>query len=73
MTPVPDADAGLRVQVSLVEPLGSDTLVPFPLGQDHYVARVPPDTRPRVADRLTLAADPGRMHLFDATTGSVLG
>ncbi len=73
MTPVPDGDAGLRVQVSLVEPLGSDTLVHFPLGQDHYVARVPPDTRPRVADRLTLAADPGRMHLFDATTGSVLG
>jgi len=45
----------------------------IPLGQDHYAARVPPDNRPRVADRLTLAADPGRMHLFDATTGSVLG
>ncbi len=63
---------GLRVQASLVEPLGSDTLVHFRLGGGSYVARVPPETRPAVGDLLTLAADPARMHLFDPETGEVL-
>ncbi len=66
------AAEGLRVQVSLVEPLGSDTLVHFRLGAEGYVARVPPEARPAVGDTLTLAADPARMHLFDPGTGAVL-
>ena len=63
---------GLRVQVSLVEPLGSDTLVHFRLGGGSYVARVPPETRPVTGGTLTLAAEPVRMHLFDPDTGAVL-
>ncbi len=66
------AAEGLRVRVSLVEPLGSDTLAHFRLGAETYVARVPPETRPMVGDTLTLAASPSRMHLFDPETGAVL-
>ena len=73
MLPVPSGSPGLPVQISLVEPLGSDTLVHFRLGGADYVARVPPDTRPRVGERLTLSADPAKMHLFDAADGRVLG
>ena len=64
---------GLAVQITLVEPLGSDTLVHFHLGDAAYVARVPPDLRPRLGDRLTLAADAAKMHLFDPASGVVLG
>ena len=66
------AREGLNVQVSLVEPLGSDTLAHFRLGAGTYVARVPPETRPTVGGVLTLAASPARMHLFDPDTGAVL-
>jgi len=73
MAPVGDGAPGLSVQITLVEPLGSDTLVHFHLGGDAYVARVPPDLRPKLGDRLTLAADGAKMHLFDAASGAVLG
>ena len=66
------AAGGLCVQVSLVEPLGSDTLAHFRLGTGAYVARVPPETRPVVGGALTLAANPARMRLFDPDTGAVL-
>ena len=72
MVPAPDGAPGLRVTVTLVEPLGSDTLVHFRLGEADYVARVPPETRPRVGDHLTLAADGARCHLFDASSGALL-
>ena len=73
MVPVAAGSPGLVVTVSLVEPLGSDTLVHFRLGEADYVARVPPETRPRVGDTLTLAADPASMHLFDPESGAVIG
>ena len=63
---------GIAVQVTLVEPLGSDTLLHFRLGDTDYVARVPPDARPRLGDRLTLSANPDKMHLFDEVSGEVL-
>jgi multiple sugar transport system ATP-binding protein len=60
------ADA-ISVRVALVEPLGSDTLVHFRLGAQDYVARLPPHPRPRLGERLRLAAPAGKMHLFDET------
>ena len=70
------AETGLPITIALVEPLGSDTLVHFHMGADEdaagYVARVPPDTRPRVGDRMVLGIDPARTHLFHPDTGAVL-
>jgi multiple sugar transport system ATP-binding protein len=65
-------EAGLAVTVSLVEPLGSDTLVHFRLGETDYVARVPPDARPAIGQAMRLGVEPRRMHLFDPETGEVL-
>ena len=70
------AQTGLPITVSLVEPLGSDTLVHFHMSADEdatgYVARVPPSTRPRVGDRMVLSIEPSRTHLFHPETGAVL-
>ncbi len=72
MLPVPAGSPGLVVGVDLVEPLGSDTLVHFRLAGTGYVARVPPEIRPRPGDTLTLGIDPARAHLFDPDTGATL-
>ena len=72
MLPVAAGLPGLVVTVDLVEPLGSDTLVHFKLAGTGYVARVPPETRPRPGDTLTLGIDLARTHLFDPVTGATI-
>ncbi len=68
------ADApGLRVQVSVVEPLGSDTLVYFDRAGTRHVARVAPELKVRPKDTITLAFDVHKCHLFDVQDGAVLG
>jgi multiple sugar transport system ATP-binding protein len=68
------ADApGLRVQVSVVEPLGSDTLVYFDRAGTRHVARVAPELKVRPKDTITLAFDVHKCHLFDVQDGTVLG
>jgi multiple sugar transport system ATP-binding protein len=63
---------GLRVQVSVVEPLGSDTLVYFDRAGMRHVARVAPELQVRPRDTITLAFDMDKCHLFDAKDGAVL-
>ncbi len=63
---------GLRVQVSVVEPLGSDTLVYFNRGHTRYVARVQPDLPVRPGDAITLGFEMDKSHLFNSTDGAVL-
>ncbi|BAL77736.1 ABC transporter ATP-binding protein [Bradyrhizobium cosmicum] len=67
-----DAADGVAVTVRLVEPLGSDTLIHFDLAGVSAIARVDPALRPKVGDRLNLRPQPGKTHLFDATSGQVL-
>ncbi len=67
------ADApGLRVQVSVVEPLGSDTLVYFDRAGTRHVARVAPELQVRPKDMVTLDFDMEKCHLFDKNDGAVL-
>jgi len=63
---------GLTVTVSVVEPLGSDTLVYFDRGATRYVARVPPDLRVRSGDSITFGFEMDKCHLFAVKDGSVL-
>jgi multiple sugar transport system ATP-binding protein len=67
-----DMAAGIAVNVKLVEPLGSDTLIHFDLAGVSAIARVDPSLRPKVGDRLGLRPQPGKTHLFDAANGQVL-
>jgi multiple sugar transport system ATP-binding protein len=58
----------LAGRVQVVEPLGSDTLVHFSLGDAMLTARVAPEIRPTPGEILSIGVDPSRIHLFDAAT-----
>ena len=57
--------ASLTGAVSLVEPLGADTLVQLDVEGTTVTARVTPHFRPKVGERLSIRFDPARVHLFD--------
>jgi multiple sugar transport system ATP-binding protein len=63
---------GIPVEIKLVEPLGSDTLIHFDLAGTSAIARIDPALKPKVNERLVLKPRDGKSHLFDAATGRVL-
>jgi len=67
-----EAADSVAINVKLVEPLGSDTLIHFDLAGVSAIARVDPSLRPKVGDRIGLRPQPGKTHLFDAANGQVL-
>ncbi|SFK10933.1 sn-glycerol-3-phosphate ABC transporter ATP-binding protein UgpC [Bradyrhizobium sp. Gha] len=67
-----DSADSIAIDVKLVEPLGSDTLIHFDLAGGSAIARVDPALRPKVGDRINLYPQPGKTHLFDASNGQVL-
>jgi len=54
---------------SVVEPLGSDTLVSLDVAGQALVARLPPRIVRRRGEAVRLTADPANLHFFDRTTG----
>jgi multiple sugar transport system ATP-binding protein len=66
--PANASDIQISVKVQVVEPLGSDTLVHFAMGQEVLTARMPPDIRLRPGEDLKLGVDPSKVHLFDAAS-----
>jgi multiple sugar transport system ATP-binding protein len=69
---VPATSSGIPVQIKLVEPLGSDTLIHFDLAGTQAIARVDPSLKPKLGERLFLRPQAGKTHLFDAANGRVL-
>jgi multiple sugar transport system ATP-binding protein len=69
---VADGSSGIAVQIKLVEPLGSDTLIHFDLAGTPAIARVDPSLKPKLGERLLLRPQADKTHLFDAATGRVL-
>jgi multiple sugar transport system ATP-binding protein len=66
------ANAVVSPRINVVEPLGSDTLFFFEIGDAEVVARTPPITDLKPGDALPLSIDMAKMHLFDAATEKVL-
>ncbi|WP_326534765.1 ABC transporter ATP-binding protein [Pseudorhodoferax sp.] len=62
----------MPVVVSVVEPLGSDTLVYFEFAGTRHVARVAPEETPTAGDTVHLGIVVERAHLFDDSTGAAL-
>jgi multiple sugar transport system ATP-binding protein len=60
------SDGAFTVTIRFVEPLGSDTLVFFSLGESEIIARLPPLPHLSEGASIDLAVDPAKMHLFDA-------
>jgi multiple sugar transport system ATP-binding protein len=69
---VPENSTGIPVQVKLVEPLGSDTLVHFDMAGVSAIARINPALKPKPGERLSLLPQADKVHLFDTATGRVL-
>src|SRR6202163_1908392 len=70
--PADPAELCFDVEVEVVEQLGSEILLDTRAGDSTFVASVEPTLRTRVHDRLKLAINPARLHLFDATTEAAI-
>jgi multiple sugar transport system ATP-binding protein len=62
----------VAVEVKLVEPLGSDTLIHFDVAGASSIARVDPSLKAKVGERMFLKPRADKIHLFDRETGRVL-
>ncbi len=62
----------LPAQVSLLEPLGAETLVTLRLGRAEMVARCPASFREPPGTALDVFVDPQHLHLFDAASGAAV-
>jgi multiple sugar transport system ATP-binding protein len=72
---VGDSSAGacsVPAQVSVIEPLGGETIVDLHLGPDLIKAVVPPTQRLEEGGHVWLAFEGSRIHLFDSATGARL-
>jgi multiple sugar transport system ATP-binding protein len=58
----------LDVEVDVVEVLGSDQYIYGRIGGDNVIARVEPQFKVAVGDKVPLGLDKDRMHLFDVDT-----
>lgn len=60
------------VRVDVVEPMGMETMVHFPIGRDAMCARIDPNTPAKANAMLQLHADMNNMHLIDPDSGRVV-
>ncbi|SFN52313.1 ABC transporter ATP-binding protein [Variovorax sp. OV329] len=67
-----EGGADLCPILDMIEPLGSDTLVFFQLGEAQVVARLPPSTRAARGTSMALQVDAQQLHLFDPGTEKAL-
>lgn len=72
-TPADTANAVFHAKIDFLEPLGSDTLIFFPVGKQEVVARLPPFDHLREGQEIGLALDAAKLHLFDAETERAVG
>jgi multiple sugar transport system ATP-binding protein len=63
---------GLQAQVSVVEPLGGETVVDLTMGPDIIKAVVPPAQHFAERQMVWIRFDPDRIHFFDAESGARL-
>ena len=61
-------DSVMEARVEVVERLGSETLLHVRAGETKWIARVGPGTTARAGDRIPLALDVNKIHLFDKET-----
>ena len=65
-SPTDADDLCFEAEVEVIEQLGSEIVLDTRVGRSAFVASVDPSLRMKVHDRLKLAMNPARLHLFDA-------
>jgi multiple sugar transport system ATP-binding protein len=71
-TSLPRGAQWVSAPVYIQEPLGSDQFLTLEVGGTRIKARTDPDLAVRVGDRVEVAFDPAKLHLFDGETGTSL-
>jgi multiple sugar transport system ATP-binding protein len=66
------AEHSFDSNVEVVEQLGSEILLDTRVGSSLFVASIEPSLRVRAHDKLRLALNPERLHLFDAETEAAI-
>lgn len=59
----------LRCEVTLLEPIGSDTFIEASCGTAAFTVRAGPDKTVKVGERINLKMPFGKLHWFDSTSG----
>ena len=67
-----DPEGFIKADVSVVEPLGSDTLVFFGFGGKSHIVRVDPDANVHVGMEIAMSFDPEKCHLFCPESGRAI-
>jgi sn-glycerol 3-phosphate transport system ATP-binding protein len=70
LVPCSESEAVVRGPVELVEQLGADALIHVGHGPTNVIARVPHGTAPEVGAAFCVKADPARVFVFDAASGT---
>src|SRR5438094_103229 len=65
---VSEEDAAIDLKVEVLEVLGADQYLYGKVGSDDLIARVDPALKVSIGDRVRLAVNMKRLHLFDAET-----
>jgi multiple sugar transport system ATP-binding protein len=65
-------DIALAAEVSLLEPLGAETLATLKIGAAELIARCPASFRDPPGTRLSVHVNPRHMRLFDAASGAAI-
>jgi multiple sugar transport system ATP-binding protein len=65
-------DVGLLAKVSLLEPLGAETLAVLQIGDALMTARLPAQFREPSGTQLTIYLNPAQLHLFDPSSGAAI-
>ena len=67
-----DSDVEVPAEVSLLEPLGAETLVSLKIGATEMISRCNAAFRDPPGTRLAVHMNPRHLHLFNATSGAAL-
>jgi multiple sugar transport system ATP-binding protein len=65
-------DIAVPAEVSLLEPLGAETLATLKVGASEMIARCPASFREAPGTRLSVHLNPHHMRLFDAASGAAI-
>ncbi len=66
------ADSVAEVDIDLTEMMGAETYLYFQIEGTSFVARVNPRTTAKVGDKIKIALDPNKIHIFDKETEAAI-
>jgi multiple sugar transport system ATP-binding protein len=69
---VADSTVTLNAEVDVVEPMGHEAYVTAVCAGETVTSRFPPRSGVRTRERIELALNPARLHLFDAQSGNTI-